>query len=58
MQVAWFAMFRLHPGSGPGIPESFHPAFVGDALRFETNRAPAQTGFANQAAGLVGPADE
>jgi len=35
----------------PGILKSFHPPFARHALRFETNRAPAQTGFGVAIAG-------
>ena len=37
--------FQRLPDSGSGILESFHPPFARHALRFETNRAPAQTRF-------------
>jgi len=36
-------MFQTVSGSNTGILESFHPAFACHALRFETNRASAQT---------------
>ena len=39
--------YNCHPASDPGSTELFHPSFARDALRFETNRAPVQTGFTN-----------